>query len=119
MARPDARAVGEADTSAYAALQRRIGTTRAIVVQPAAYGTDNRVTLDAVAKLGRDRARGIAVVHPTVTDGELRDMDAAGIRGVRFTQHDPRTAVTTPEMIEPVAVRLAGIGWHVQLHLLA
>ena len=119
MARPDARAVANADASAYAALQRRIGTTRAIVVQPAAYGTDNRVTVDAVAKMGREKTRGIAVVHPTVSDEALREMDAAGICGVRFTQHDPRTAVTTPDMIEPVAVRLADIGWHVQLHLLA
>ena len=119
MARPDARAVSDAGSTEYQALQRRIGTVRAIVVQPAAYGTDNRVTVDAVAKLGRGNARGVAVVHPTVTDGELRDMDAAGICGVRFTQHDPRTAVTTPQMIEPVAVRLARIGWHVQLHLLA
>jgi predicted TIM-barrel fold metal-dependent hydrolase len=119
MARPDARAVSEASVEHYRALQRRIGTTRAVVVQPAAYGTDNRVTLDAVAKLGPDNARGVAVVHPGVTDAELESMHAAGIRGVRFTQHDPRTAITTPEMIEPLAARLATIGWHVQLHLLA
>ena len=118
-ARPDARAVADASVTEYRALQERIGTTRAIVVQPAAYGTDNRVTVDAVAKLGRDRARGIAVVHPDVTDAELRRLDEAGIRGVRFTQYDPRTAVTTPDMIEPVAIRLAAMGWHVQLHLLA
>lgn len=119
MARPDARAVSDASVAEYRALQARIGTTRAIVVQPAAYGTDNRVTMDAVARLGRDNARGIAVVHPDVSDEDLRRMADAGIRGARFTQHDPRTAVTTPEMIEPVAVRLAALGWHVQIHLLA
>ena len=119
MARPDARAVANAGVAEYRLLQQRIGTSRAIVVQPAAYGTDNRVTLDAVATLGADRARGIAVVHPDVTDAQLQAMHEGGIRGVRFTQHDPRTAITKPDMIEPVAIRLAGIGWHVQLHLLA
>lgn len=119
MARPDARAVANASVAEYRLLQQRIGTTRAVVVQPAAYGTDNRVTLDAVAKLGLDRARGIAVVHPEVSDADLQAMHEGGIRGVRFTQHDPRTAVTTPAMIEPLAERLATIGWHVQLHLLA
>ena len=119
MARPDARAVADARVEEYRLVQRRIGTTRAVVVQPAAYGVDNRVTMDAVAKLGADRARGVAVVHPGVTDHELETMHRAGIRGVRFTQHDPKTAITTPEMIEPVAIRLASIGWHVQLHLLA
>src|SRR5215472_2094251 len=33
-------------------LQKRIGTTRNIVVTPLAYVTDNRVTLDAIARLG-------------------------------------------------------------------
>jgi Predicted metal-dependent hydrolase of the TIM-barrel fold len=119
MARPDARPVADASIAEYRLLQQRLGTTRAVVVQPAAYGTDNRVTLDAIAKLGLDRARGVAVVHPVVTDAQLESMHDAGIRGVRFTQHDPRTAVTSPEMIEPLAIRLAAIGWHVQLHLLA
>jgi hypothetical protein len=36
---------------------------------------------------------------------------------VRFTQHDPATAVTTPEMIEPVAQRIAALGWHAQIHM--
>ena len=119
MARPDARAVSEASVAEYRPLQARLGTSRAIVVQPAAYGTDNRVTMDAVAKLGRENARGIAVIHPDVSAADLRRMGQAGVCGVRFTQHDPRTAVTTPGMIEPLAVRLADIGWHVQLHLLA
>ncbi|HET9576222.1 MAG TPA: amidohydrolase family protein [Usitatibacter sp.] len=119
MARPDARAVSDASAAEYRALQARLGTSRAVVVQPAAYGTDNRVTVDAVGKLGREHARGIAVIHPDVGDTDLRRMTDAGIRGVRFTQHDPRTAVTTPEMIEPVAARVAALGWHVQIHLLA
>jgi predicted TIM-barrel fold metal-dependent hydrolase len=119
MARPDARAVADASVGVYRMLQQRTGTVRAIVVQPAAYGTDNRVTVDAVAKLGRENARGIAVIHPDITDAQLAALGAGGIRGVRFTQHDPRTAVTTPDMIEPLAIRLAAIGWHVQLHLLA
>ena len=119
MARPDARPVEHASVAEFRRLQRRLGTTRAVVVQPAAYGTDNRVTLDAVSKLGIANARGIAVIHPDVTDAQLQSMHDGGIRGVRFTQHDPRTAVTTPEMIEPVAARIAPLGWHVQLHLLA
>src|SRR5579872_2157519 len=56
-------------------LQRRIGTTRDVVVTPAPYVTDNRVTLDAIAQFGKN-ARGVAVVHPTVTNAELKN--AAG-----------------------------------------
>jgi len=113
---PNLRAVENASVAEYKLLQERNGTTRTIVVQPAAYGIDNSVTLDAVAQLG-ENARGIAVVHPTVTDTELVAMDKGGIRGLRFTQHESRTAVTTAEMIEPLAHRAHRLGWHVQLHL--
>jgi predicted TIM-barrel fold metal-dependent hydrolase len=88
-----------------------------VVIQPAAYGTDNRVTVAAVEQLGLANARGVAVVHPGVRDAELAAMHNGGIRGLRFTQYDPKTAVTSREMIEPLAQRVAEMGWHVQLHL--
>lgn len=114
---PDRRAVPNASVAEYRQVQQRLGTTRAIVVQPAAYGTDNAVTLAAIAQLGIDNARGIAVVHPAVTQAQLLAMDAGGVRGIRFTLHDPRTAVTSPDMIEPLAHRVAALGWHLQVHL--
>lgn len=117
--RPSARLTRDATVADYRYLQGRLGTTRTVVVQPAAYGFDNSVTLDAIAQLGIAKARAVAVVAPAVTDAELREMDRLGVRGVRFTQHDPATAVTTSDMIEPVAARIAEYGWHVQLHLLA
>ena len=116
---PNLRAVTDASVAEYKLLQDRLGTARAVVVQPAAYGTDNAVTLDAIAQLGIGNARGIAVVHPTVTDTELVAMNKGGIRGLRFTLHEPRTAVTSVEMIEPLAHRAHRLGWHVQLHLRA
>jgi len=114
--RPAARMQPDAAVADYRLLQQRIGTSRTVVVQPAAYHTDNDVTLDAVAQLG-PQARGIAVVHPDVTDAELKRLDAGGIRGIRFTQFDPRTAATTRDMIEPLAHRVEPLGWHVQIHL--
>lgn len=116
--RPESRMQSDARSEDYRLFQRRIGTSRVVVVQPAAYGTTNEVTLDAVAQLG-PQARGIAVVQPTVTDAELKRMADGGIRGIRFTQFDPKTAATTLDMIEPLAKRVAPFGWHVQIHLRA
>ena len=39
------------------------------------------------------------------------------MRGIRFTVFDPTTAVTTIDMIEPLAERVADLGWHVQIHM--
>ena len=44
--------IPEATADAYRALQARLGLERVVVVQPSAYGFDNRCTLDAVRALG-------------------------------------------------------------------
>jgi D-galactarolactone isomerase len=116
--RPGSRMQTSAAVPEYRLLQQRIGTTRTVVVTPAVYVTDNRATLDAISQLG-DNARGVAVVHPTVTDAELKALAAEGIRGIRFTQFDPATAVTTLDMIEPLSKRVNDLGWHVQIHMRA
>lgn len=108
--------VSGATVGDYRLLQERIGVERAVIVQPAAYGVDNRVTLDAVAQLGPDKARGIAVAHPSITDEELAALHSGGIRGLRFSIHDPHTEIAGADMIEPLAPRLHALGWHVQLH---
>ena len=116
---PQSRMQLNATAADYRLLQARNGTTRTVVVTPAAYVTDNRVTLDAIAQLGPANTRGVAVVHPSATDAELKALADRGIRGLRFTQHDASTAVTSPDMIEPLARRIAGLGWHVQIHMRA
>jgi D-galactarolactone isomerase len=114
--RPASRMQSNASVAEYRLLQQRNGTSRVVIVTPAVYETDNRVTLDAIAQLGTG-ARGVAVIHPTVTAAELKDLAAGGIRGIRFTQFDPATATTTIDMIEPLSRRVADLGWHVQIHM--
>ncbi len=105
-----------ATVAEYRLLQKRIGTTRVVIVQPRNYAIDNRVTVDAIAQLGVN-ARGVAVLHPTVTNAELKGLHDAGIRGIRFTLGDPATAVVKVDMIEPLAKRVADLGWHVQFNV--
>ena len=100
----------------YRLLQQRIGTSRVIVVQPRNYAIDNRVTLDALKQFAPN-VRGVAVLHPTVTDAELKTLNDAGIRGIRFSLGDPATAAVTPDMVEPLAKRIADLGWHVQFNV--
>jgi D-galactarolactone isomerase len=112
---PGARMLPNARVEEYRLLQRRLGTSRDVVVTPAAYVVDNRVTLDAIAQLGPN-ARGVAVVHPDVTDAELKALADGGIRGIRFALGDPATASTTIDMIEPLSKRVGALGWHVQIN---
>ena len=100
----------------YRLLQKRIGTTRVVIVTPRNYATRNDATVDAIAQLGSN-ARGVAVLHPDVSDAELKRLNAAGIRGTRFSLGDPGTAVVTPDMVEPMAKRVAPLGWHLQMNM--
>jgi len=108
---------GNGTVADYRLLQKRIGVTRVVIVTPRNYATDNSVTVDAIKQLGLANARGVAVLRPAVTDAELKSLDAAGIRGIRFTTANPQTAVVSVDMIEPLAKRIAGLGWHIQLNM--
>jgi D-galactarolactone isomerase len=99
----------------YRLLQKRIGTSRVVIVQPRNYATDNRVTLYAIQQLAP--ARGVAVVQPSITDAELKTLNDGGIRGIRFSLGDPASRAVTPEMIEPLAKRVADLGWHIQFNV--
>jgi predicted TIM-barrel fold metal-dependent hydrolase len=104
-----------ATVSDYRLLQKRTGTTRVVVVQPRNYATDNQVTIDALKQLGTN-ARGVAVVHPTITDAELKSFNDAGIRGIRFSLGGAN-AVVNWDMVEPLSKRINELGWHVQFNV--
>jgi D-galactarolactone isomerase len=105
-----------APVTAYRAVQRALGLERVVLVQPTGYGLDNRCLLDALAQLG-DAARGIAMVPPEVPDAELARLHAAGVRGVRFMMVAGAGGPLPWEALEPMAKRIAPLGWNVNLQL--
>jgi len=99
--------------SDYQLLQKRIGTTRNVIVTPSTYGTDNSATLDGMAKLAPN-VRGVAVVDSGVTDAELKRLHGLGVRGTRFNL--VQAGATTVEMLEPLSKRVHELGWHIQIN---
>ena len=97
----------------YRAFQKRIGTSRNVIVQPSTYGVDNRVTLDALVAFG-PTARAVVVVNDTISDAELKRMHGLGARGIRFNL--AQAGATTPEMLEPLSKRVNDLGWHIQIN---
>src|SRR5262249_20856111 len=116
--RPGSRMQAQASVAEYRRLQRRPRPGPGGIVTPPGSSAGTAVTLGALPQ-PRAAARGVAVVHPDVSDAALARLAAGGVRGIRFTQFDPATAVTTLEMIAPLSRRVAGLGWHVQIHLRA
>lgn len=93
-----------------------IGVERAVLVQPSVYGTDYTVMLEAMRTAG-DRFRGVAVVAEDISDAELKQLDSAGVRGVRVNIVDvkDRKPGTLPmDMLKKLARRVAPLGWHME-----
>ena len=104
----------EASIAMYQEMLSTIGLTRTVVVQPSIYGTDNNVSLDAVAALGADRARAVVVVDDGFDLAALRAMGARGACGVRFNAVSGNG--TPLEQLEALGEKLATLGWHLQLY---
>ncbi len=98
----------------YRKVQQRLGLERVVVVQPTAYGTDNRCTMDAVTEIG-EAARAVVVVDQGARRPRARDADRDGARGIRF--HMLQGGVLPWAILEEMAARVHAFGWHVQLQL--
>jgi predicted TIM-barrel fold metal-dependent hydrolase len=93
-----------------------LGVERAVLVQPSVYGTDNTVMLEAMKAAG-GRLRGVAVVADDISEEELKQLDAAGVRGVRVNIVDvkDRKPGTLPmKALSQLAQRIAPLGWHME-----
>lgn len=97
------------------ALRDHLGFARNVIVQASCHGTDNAALIDALETAG-NLARGVAVVSPDVTDEELKAMDAAGVRAVRFNFVKRLVDATPQEVFIDIANRITKLGWHIVVY---
>ncbi|GAB14395.1 2-pyrone-4,6-dicarboxylate hydrolase [Arthrobacter globiformis NBRC 12137] len=97
------------------ALRDQLGVSRNVIVQATCHGADNRAMVDAVQAAGNG-ARGVATVRPDVADAELRRLDDAGVRGVRFNFLKRLVNSAPKEELAEIARRITPFGWHVVVY---
>lgn len=96
-------------------LRDHLGFSRNVIVQASCHGPDNRALVDALETAG-DLARGVAFVTPDVTEEELKWMDAAGVRAVRFNflkrlvDSKPRSDYWN------IIKKVKPLGWHIVVY---
>ena len=96
-------------------LRDHLGFSRNVVVQATCHGADNSAMVDAL-RASDGRARGVATVRAGVSQAELDDLHAAGVRGVRFNFVKRLVDVTPPEELHDIVERIAPYGWHVVIY---
>jgi len=97
------------------ALRDFLGFSRNVIVQATCHGADNRALVDAL-KTSNGLARGIATVKASVSDAELKALDEAGVRGVRFNFVKRLVDATPRETYVSIAERIARLGWHIVVY---
>ncbi|MER6978114.1 amidohydrolase family protein [Streptomyces carpinensis] len=97
------------------ALRDHLGVARNVIVQATCHGADNSAMVDAV-RASEGRARGIATVRPDVGESELRELDAAGVRGVRFNFVRRLVDASPQDDLRLIAEKIAPLGWHIVLY---
>lgn len=109
----------DATLESYQTLLQMLGVDRAVLVQPSVYGTDNRAMLAAL-KLNPQQFRGVAVISndpKAVSDQELAELHAAGVRGLRCNIVDiaDKSTGLPIDQLRNLATRIQTLGWHLEL----
>ena len=92
-----------------------LGFERNVIVQASCHGRNNDALVDALNTAG-ERARGVAVVDPDISDTELTTMHTAGVRAVRFNFVKRLVDATPREVFMDIAKRVNLLGWHIVVY---
>jgi 2-pyrone-4,6-dicarboxylate lactonase len=95
----------------YLKVHRALGLERAVVVTGSANGTNNQVTLNALARMNGN-FKGLALLDRAIGDAELLRLKNGGMTGFRVKANGKgglSFADTTA-----VSARVAGFAWHVE-----
>ncbi|WP_252312432.1 amidohydrolase [Sinobaca sp. H24] len=78
-------------------------------------GFDQTYLKMALSRLGKGYV-GVTQLPSDVSDSEIRELDAMGVRGIRFNLH--RGAPASPERMERLARRVyEAAGWHAEFYV--
>lgn len=93
-----------------------LGFSRNVIVQATCHGKDNRAMIDA-CKVSNGLAKGIASVGKDITEAEIIEMDAAGVKGVRFNFVKRLVDATPKDVFLSIADKIKSFGWHIVVYL--
>ena len=97
------------------AMRDHLGFDKNVIVQATCHGADNNALLNALEN-SQGKARGVATVKRSVTDGELERLDQAGVRGVRFNFVKRLVDFTPKDELLEIAHRIKALNWHVVIY---
>ena len=105
----------DATLPAYLSQLDQFGIRGGVLVQPSFLGCDNGYLLQGLRR-GAGRLRGIAVIAPDCPLATMRDMDAAGVVGLRLNLFGRPLPDLRSRAWRRCLARAARLGWQVEVH---
>jgi predicted TIM-barrel fold metal-dependent hydrolase len=107
----------DATLEQYLRVTQWLGVERMVLVQPSFYGTDNRLLLDVLGRVG-SACQGVVQIEEDVPDSELDRYHELGVRAIRLDlfarANRPREELAA--FIRRMAARTRPRGWHLQFY---
>ena len=96
-------------------MHRTIGIERGVIVQPTTYGADHQVTLDGLEVAGPNyRGCANASVFQEKDDAYVAQLDAAGVKGARFSRGSLGIDLSPADLARAFA-RIKELGWYAKV----
>jgi 2-pyrone-4,6-dicarboxylate lactonase len=92
-----------------------LGLSRNVIVQATCHGADNRAMVDALSAAS-GLARGVATIKPDISTDELKTLDEAGVRGVRFNFVKRLVDPKPDEYYLSLVEKITPFGWHIVVY---
>jgi len=95
----------------YLRMHQKLGLERAVIVTGSAYGTNNQITLDALARL-KGTFKALALLDPAITNAELARFKEAGFTGFRIKVNGK--GGLSFDDTKKILPRIKDFAWHVE-----
>lgn len=100
--------------------EEKLGTDHVCLVAISVYGTDNNLLLQSLRQL-KGKGRAVVSIDPeSISDKELDEMHALGVRGIRINLKSTSQTKSKEELITTLrsyVQRIHRLQWAIQLHL--
>jgi predicted TIM-barrel fold metal-dependent hydrolase len=100
----------------YLGMAKVIGVERAVLAQPIVHGFDNAQVFYTLAR-GEGRLRAVVRNNPDLPDLELRKLNDAGVRGIRFTFTERLHGAFDESQLATLMRKVERFNWILDFHI--
>jgi 2-pyrone-4,6-dicarboxylate lactonase len=100
----------------YLGMCRVLGVERGVLAQPIVHGFDNRQVFHTLAR-GEGRLRAVVRNNPDLSEPELRKLNDAGVRGLRFTFTERLHGTFDERQLAGLLRKVEPLHWILDFHI--